>query len=776
MPAPLTFPYWPSTVWPLERPAAQESPDLPVYASRFIGRQREVAELTAQVAQARLITLVGAAGSGKTRLAIELSRRTEGSWPDGVRLVELAALTEARSLPEAFASAMHLREDASRALADVLIERLSSFRGLILVDNCEHLVEACAEFVDRILRRCPTVTMLATSREALRIDGEAVWSVPTLACPSEGASLFEVERSEAAQLFVARAQTTAPRFDLNFSNAKDVGAICRRLDGLPLAIELAAARVAVLDLGSIAAQLEDRFRFLTDGFRTAPPRQRTLRAAIDWSYELLTSAEQQLFERLSVFAGGFDLRAAQKACSGGSVLEDQVLHLLGRLIAKSVVQPTDHGRFRLLESLRAYGSDRLRDAGQLEASRLRHAQHFASLAYAAMEGRQSLTLIQISPEEVDNMREALAWSRSGDRRLHLQLAIAFGWFCCRAGYAAEGRARLEPALIDDGNGHAHLLALGCRILSILAWRQNDGEVAERFAADEVRLCRAQGDERMLAAAWGNLAHIRLEFRSFGDAATAVREETAIAERGNDAGMKAEALFHLGFLEAQQNDLISARDHLLASEVLHEESQRDSTYLSLVLGWVFLMLKEVESARSAVNRVTLARWRSRDIGFLPAPLDASAEIGFLDGAPERAMRLKGAADLMRERDGTRVPPMSLASRDRWVARAERLLGKAARSAWLEGQGWTVEEAVAYALAPPNQPPPRAGDMDRSRLSRREIQIAELVARGLSNEQVAAQLNLSRRTVDSHLDHIRTKLGVRSRVGVATWITDRFNSFQ
>jgi predicted ATPase/DNA-binding CsgD family transcriptional regulator len=758
---------------PLERPAAQESPDLPVYASRFIGRQREVAELTAHLAQARLITLVGAAGSGKTRLAIELSRQTDASWPDGVCVVELAALTEARSLPEAFASAMHLPEDGSRPLTDVLIERLTSFRGLILVDNCEHLIEACAELVDRILRRCPTVTMLATSREALRVDGESVWPVPTLACPREGASLYEVGRSEAVQLFVARAQAAAPRFEVNGSNAKDVAAICRRLDGLPLAIELAAPRVAVLDPESITAQLEDRFRFLTDGFRTAPARQRTLRAAIDWSYDLLTSAEQQMFERLSVFAGGFDLKAAQKVCSGGSVLEDQVLHVLGRLIAKSLVQPTGSGRYRLLESLRAYGLDRLRDAGRLETWRLRHAQHFASLAYAALEGRQSPTLMQISPEEVDNLREALAWSRSGDRRLHLQLAIAFGWFCCRAGYAGEGRTWLEPALTGDGDIDAHT-ALGCRILSILAWRQNEAEAAEGFAADELRLSRAQGDERMLAGAWGNLAHVRLEFGRFADAAAAVREETAIAERVGDAGLRAEALFHLGFLEAQQSHFIAARDHLWASARLHEEALRDSTYLNMILGWVFLGLKEVEPARSAVNKVTLARWRSRDIGFLPAPFEASAEIAFLDGAPERAMRLIGAADFIRERNGIRVSPMSLASRGRWIARAERVLGKEARSAWLQGKGWTVEEMVAYALAPPDQAPPRAGDLGGSRLSRREIQIAELVARGLSNEEVARQLNLSRRTVDAHLEHIRTKLGVRSRVGVATWITDRAQS--
>lgn len=771
MRAPLTLLTWPSSVSSLQRPAAEESPDLPLYASPFIGRQREIAELKARLAHVRLITLVGAAGSGKTRLAMELTRQTAGSWPDGVRLVELAGLTEARSLHEAFGSAMRLPENASRPLADVLIQRLSDFHGLIVVDNCEHLVEACAQLVDRILRRCPKVTVLATSREAMHIDGEVAWTVPTLACPRENAPLLEVSRSEAVQLFVSRAKTIAPHFDLDRANAKDVAAICRRLDGLPLAIELAAARVAVLDLESIAARLADRFRFLTDGYRAAPPRHRTLRAAIDWSYEQLTSAEQQLFERLSVFAGGFDLKAAEKVCSGGSVLEDQVLQLLGRLISKSLVQPADHGRYRLLESLRAYGSDRLRDEGQLEAWRLRHALHFAALSYAAVEGGPLATLMQLSPAEVDNMREALAWSRSADRRVHRQLAIAFGWFCCRgSGYVAEGRGWLEPAMTERGSASGHE-ALGWRILSLLAWRQDDGEAAERFAAGEVKFCRAHGDESMLAGALGNLAHTQLQFGRFDAAAKAVHEETAIAKRVEDAGVKAEAMFHLGFLESQQNHLTAARDHLLASQVLHEEGLRDSAYLSLVLGWVYLMLEDVESARLAVNKFTLARWRSGDLGFLPGSLDASAEIAFLDGAPERAMRLKGAADFIRERDGMRVSPISLASRDRWIARAERVLGKGARSAWLEGRGWTVEEAVAYALAPSNQAPPRAADQDRSRLSRREVQIAELVASGLSNEGVATQLNLSRRTVDAHLEHIRTKLGVRSRVEVANWITNR-----
>jgi predicted ATPase len=207
---------------------------------------------------------------------------------------------------------------------DTLQEKLAAYEGLIIVDNCEHLVEACAGLVDHLLRRCPGLTVLATSREPLHVDGEVVWQVPTFSLPKEGASIRDVMRAESVALFVARAQQAAPRFDITASNAAEVAAICRRLDGLPLAIELAAARVAVLDLTAIGAQLSDRFRFLTGGFRTAPQRQRTLRAAVDWSYDLLTAAERQLFDRLAVFAGGFDASGALAVCAGGSVLGPQV--------------------------------------------------------------------------------------------------------------------------------------------------------------------------------------------------------------------------------------------------------------------------------------------------------------------------------------------------------------------------------------------------------------------------------------------------------------------
>ena len=306
----------------MERPATQSHRALPVHASRFIGRRRELAEVGRLVGRSRLVTLTGAAGSGKTRLALEVAARA-ARRRDGPCLVELASLSNGGLLPHAFASSLEIREVRARPALDMLQERLVGYDGLIVVDNCEHLLEGCAELVDHLIRHCPGLTVLATSRAPLHVDGEVVWQVPAFSLPKAGASMGETMRAESVALFVERARQAAHQFEITASNAAQVAAICRRLDGLPLAIELAAARVAVVDLASIREQLDDRFRYLTGGLRTAPQRQRTLRAAVDWSYDLLTTAERQLFDRLAVFAGGFEAAGAQadigadRPCAGG---------------------------------------------------------------------------------------------------------------------------------------------------------------------------------------------------------------------------------------------------------------------------------------------------------------------------------------------------------------------------------------------------------------------------------------------------------------------------
>ncbi len=577
-------------------------------------------------------------------------------------------------------------------------------------------------------------------------------------------------RAESVALFVERARQAAPGFEITATNAAEVAAICRRLDGLPLAIELAAARVAVLDLGSIAEQLDDRFRFLTGGFRTAPQRQRTLRAAVDWSYELLTTAERQLFDRLAVFAGGFDASGVHAVGVGGSVLGTQVLDLLSRLIDKSLVVVVDlvaePRRYRMLETLRAYGLERLREAGELEMYFRRHADFIDSLSGVDVSGWDSAEWLVRMQREIDNHRKALTWSRSVDRNLHLRLAAAYAWLCMRSGFIGEGRMWLEPALELGGEGPAALVQANVA-MAYLAWRQGDFPVADRFASEAVRIQRELGNEMNLGWTLGSLSFVRVGAHS---AHAAIHEQLSIAKRLGVRQMEAEALMHLGSVEALDMDLDHALDHLSQSLALYEAEGMDGTMptISNVLGWVLVMLHRPAEARPLVERGLLIRLRSHDVIDMAGSLDASAEVAFELGAPERAMRLKGACDAIRRRAGSAPTRMAAASRDRWVSRAESALGKsAAHAAWLEGGRLSPEEAAGYALSPLDQPSPRAGADTSTTLSGRENQVAELVAAGLTNDEIATRLRLSRRTVEAHLDHIRTKLGVRSRVEVATW---------
>jgi predicted ATPase/DNA-binding CsgD family transcriptional regulator len=726
-----------------------------------------MAEIIRLLGRVRLVTLTGTPGSGKTRLALEIARDIGPSRRDGAHLIELAGLAEGSLLPETFAAALGIVKGQARATLDALLDGMLEIDGLVVVDNCEHLVEACASLIDRILRRCPTVTVLATSREPLHIDGEAVWPVPMLSLPTDRASQAEIARSEAVQLFVERARQAAPGFELSRDNASALAAACRRLDGLPLALELAAARAAVLDVTSIAEQLDDRFRFLTTGFRTAPPRQRTLRAAIDWSYELLTIAERQLLARASVFAGSFDLGAAEAVCAGGSVLREHVLEELGRLIEKSLLVPvgteSERRRYRLLESIRAYGLDRLRESDEYEQIRRRHAEYFASAEDPA-DGAWTRTQL-----DVDNLREALAWSRNMDPTLHLRLALRFGTYCMRAGFVSEGRAWLEPVLAAADTDE-RLLVRGHEMAALLAWRQGDFDSADRLVSCSVVHARSLGDEVELARVLGTFAFILIGALRFGGVPEVVQELLSIALRLKDRAIEADALYYMGLLEAHGDDATKARDLFTRSVALFEaEGKNDDIGTAYNgLAWMLLRLNDVERARAAVTAGLEARVRRHEVADMVSSLESSAELAFLEGLPDRALRLIGAADALRASHGSVSPSLALASRARWMPRAEKMLGEKARTAWLEGHRLTQEEAVRYALTGPGVPPPRAAREGEPVLSGREMQIAELVGEGRTNDEIAARLAISRRTVESHLEHIRTKLAMRSRVEIAMWI--------
>lgn len=761
-------------VWPLDALDSKQLVDLPVFASRFIGREREADELQRRLERSRLVTLTGPAGTGKTRLALEVAGRLEarGGRP---HLIELAGLTEGRLLPETFVAALGIMQAQTRSPLDSLLDWVAENDDVLVVDNCEHLIEATAALVDQILRRRRHITVLATSREPLHIDGEVVWPVPTLSVPPDDAPLSVIARSEAVMLFVERARQAAPGFALTKDNATQVASICRQLDGLALAIEVAAVRVAAFDLGSITQELSDRFRFLTGGFRTAPPRQRTLRAAIDWSYELLTDAERQLFDRSSVFAGSFDVAAAEAVCTGGAVLRQQVLDLLGRLIDKSLVTPispsAERKRYRVLETFRAYGLDRLRDAGELDALRRKHALHFASLSEIDPDPNDRSRLPR-TRLDIANLREALLWSRDAEPSLHLRLAVFFGTYCMRAGLMSEGRTWLEP-LIDAGSGDRRLLTRANEMAALLAWRQGDFGPASRFAVEAVRLGRSLKDDVELARMLGTFAFIQIGALRLVGVAEALEELLSIAKRHRDQAEEADALFYMGLLEAHGEDAHKARDLLHRSVALYEAAGKSDVIGTAynTLAWVLLRLNDLPAARSAIANGIEVRAAHHEVADMVSSLESSAELAFLEGNPARAMRLKGAADAQRDAHRSARPSMAVASQARWTPRAERQLGRKARAAWLEGRRLNLEEAVRYALAAADQTPPHAAREGERSLSTREVGIADLVAEGLSNDEIAARLNLSRRTVEAHLDHIRGKLGARSRVDVAIWAASR-----
>ena len=451
-------------------PQAAPAPrsNLPAQVTSFVGRGPELEQARKLLARSRLVTLTGAGGCGKTRLALEAARALLESFPDGVWLTELEAVSDPAQVPASLAAAVGIHDGASlgvagepaaRPLADKLADYLREKELLVVLDNCEHLIEACAQVADGVLRAAPRVRILVTSRERLGVAGEALLPVPPLGVPgATEVSPEQLAQSDAVQLFVDRATAVQPSFLLDAGTAPAVCYVCRRLDGIPLALELAAARVRILPPQEIAARLDDRFSLLSSANRRALPRHQTLRAAIDWSYGLLSEPERELFGRLSAFAGGFTLEAAEEVCGGEGADRTQVLELLSHLVDQSLVVPEDsgHARFRMLETLRRYAGERLAESGADEETRRRHAECFLRLAERAeplLRGpRQALWLRRLEADQ-DNFSAAIDWALRGDPEVTVRLSSALAYFWLIGRHRSEVRRRLAEA-VDTARGAA----------------------------------------------------------------------------------------------------------------------------------------------------------------------------------------------------------------------------------------------------------------------------------------------------------------------------------
>jgi predicted ATPase/DNA-binding SARP family transcriptional activator len=490
----------------LEEKAREQStpstPVLPADLTSFIGRAKEVAEVAALMDRYRLVTLTGTGGIGKTRLAVEAARNLAGRFDNRVWLVDLAPLTDSGVITQTIAFTLSLRDEVGRPAIERLIEFLRSRRALLILDNCEHLVEETAELSSHLLMSCPSLRILATSREALSTSGECVKRVSGLTLPEPG-QLVELEENEAVALFADRARASLNTFELNPVTAPAIVEICWRLDGIPLAIELAAARVRVMSVESILKRLEDRFRLLTGGSRTAVGRQRTLLASVQWSYDLLTKTEQALFRRLSVFAGSLSLEAAESICQANA--DDQVLDLVTQLVDKSLVLPLEAAggveRYRLLESLRQFGSERLVAVGEAAMVRDRHASYFLGLAEMAEAGLKTAAWTSWMAKlelEIDNLRSALDWLGREPLEEALRLAGALERFWARA-WLADGRTRLTSLLSscpEPSEARLKALAAAC----FLALQQADYASAEEFLKECIQQAEHLGNQTALGRA------------------------------------------------------------------------------------------------------------------------------------------------------------------------------------------------------------------------------------------------------------------------------------
>jgi len=641
---------------PHSPPTAQPATptNLPAPLTGFVGRAWETREIAEMMADARLLTLTGPGGCGKTRLALEVAGALVGSYPDGVWHVELAALRDATLLAEVVATTLGVREQTDRPARDTLRAFLRPRETLLLLDNCEHLIDGCAALATDLLQACPGVRILATSREALRVAGETIWRVPGLAVPPADArpEPVSVLRFEAVQLLCARARASRTDFALTTGNASAVMQICQRLDGVPLAIELAAARLATLSVDAVAARLDDCFGLLTGGSRTALPRQQTLRATMEWSYGLLSAGEQRLLRHLSVCAGGCTAVAAEAVCAAEGTPAGAAPDLLDGLVAKSLLGLEDAdgaGRYRLLETVRQYGWERLKQAGEATVARRRHAAYYLSLAEEAepaLTGPDQGRWLQRLDREYDNLRAALRWARdSGEQEGGLRLAAALWRFWYVRGRQSEGRQWLEDLLGVRGGGDAGSTGSAstparARALygaSVLAAEQGDYRRAKALSTESGALFE-QFDDTLGRARALNLLATVMRYQGDQTRAAALYEQSLVLFRQlGHAQATAVALNNLGAMAVDQGDYARAA-------TLNEESLAIKRALGDVRG----------IARSLLNLGEVARYQGdhdRARLLFAESLTLSRE---LEDGPSIALALNNLGDVARARgDGARA---------------------------------------------------------------------------------------------------------------------------
>lgn len=730
--------------------------NLPRYLTSFVPRKGELAALKALLARSRMVTLTGPGGAGKSRLAAELGRASLDLWPDGVWWVELAPFNDPDQVAGAVVAALAL--PARGSAEDVAAAFLATRRALLVMDNCEHLVAACAEFCQWTLERCPELTIVATSREALGVSGEGRWPVIALGA------------SEAARLFEVRASLVRPDFTVEMGNRDAVNEICARVDHLPLAIELAAARVGMMTEQEILTQLSNRFRLLSGGNRTAPQRQQTMIATIDWSYRLLSREEAQLFSRLAVFSGGFTLESAHAVCAEGS---ESILGVLSSLVQKSMVvaevSTGSETRYRLLESQLAYAEDRLGEIGDLEVMRRRHYEYFRDVLTTKdlSNGPQTIGGAPSTVAKDDwkrresaNLWAAVAWARNHVDDLGLSLVVDMD----RVDHNQQ-RAVLEDLLAHSPT-QGVIRARGFETAAFLASAQGDYQTALQRAESSVALSREIGDIEQVARGLNVVGMALQGSGQLAAAASAFEEAVALLKDSTRHVLVAMIKNSVGMQAINMGDYAAAAD-ILAEVVATGKAQGDqgetAAYLES-LACALLGLGDYPAA-ATTWRESLSIGRGLGDRFVMLcclqGLSCIASRVLDDG---RAIRLAAAAERMSTEESWRSDPWMLRQLVESEVQSRYRLGtRKSEQAWNQGWAMTVDQASGYALGESEQ----HTAVEAGPLSRREQEVVRLVAAGMTNRQIGERLFITERSAEGHLERIRNKLGVRSRTEVATW---------
>ncbi|MFJ9565123.1 ATP-binding protein [Streptomyces fuscichromogenes] len=762
---------------------------LPVPFAGFVGRHEEMAEVRRLLDAVRLVTLTGAGGVGKSRLALEAAASSAEAFPGGVRLADLAPVKDPLDVPSTVAVALGLPDQGTRPVLDMLTAHVGGRRMLLVLDNCEHVVDACAWLTRHLLSAAAGARILATSREAMGLTGEQVCPVPPL------------RPGDAVELLSVRTAAVRSGFEVTEANRAAVTRLCAKLDGLPLAIELAASRLRTLTVEQVSSLLDDRFALLTSGNRVARAHQRTLRATIDWSWELCSPAERLLWQRLSVFPRSFTLDAAESVCAGEGIARHDILHLLDRLVIQSLVErpgDEDPPRYRLLESIRQYGSERLAEYGEAQRVRRSHRSFFLDLAehfHTQWFGPHQVEILARLRAEHANLMAALEHrdcagtesqdangtpdsgsaggrrdaSAPGDRQAGLALASALVFHWVVGGFLGEGRRQLERALAaapEPTEARARALWAAAHV----AERQHDLGVADRWLDEAEALTGLLGDARLRAHVRGHRGVAALFRGKAEEGISSIEQALATCSSLGDSFGEIVWLSALAVARIRSGDPRGQETArlALAASVAHGERWARVHLLMVLSRSAWEREERAEAEELTVSALEILRDFGDRLG-VARMVEQLAWITAAEGDHEKAGRLLGAAESLGLGTGMSVPASDEGHHTRCEAAVRKALGLAGQArVRAEGaEAADVSQALALALARGTADGSELSPSAPNPLTPREQQVAALVAQGMTNRRIAEELVLSRRTVDSHVDRIRTKLDFASRAQIAAW---------